>query len=236
MPVSDTNRQTESDTGEEVAHPLVAAVYDWVVPERTLFAPHRASLTAALSGRVLDIGAGTGANFPHIASQNGDLEVHAIEPDPHMRRQAATKARAVDCPVDLRDARAESLPYPDNAFDVVIAGLVFCTIEDPDAALSEVDRVLKPGGEFRFLEHVRADGWRATGQDLLNPFWERVAGGCQLNRNTVERFVCTDAFTIEEIERLSIGAFPATPIVRGRLRHRRDGAKGVSVGEFLARL
>ncbi|WP_265108447.1 class I SAM-dependent methyltransferase [Halosolutus halophilus] len=229
----DVSRTASGDASDDISHPLVAAVYDWVVPERTLFAPHRRYLTADLAGRVLDVGAGTGANFPHVAASDRDVEFHAIEPDPYMRRRAAQKAREVGCAVDLRDARAESLPYPDDAFDVVVAGLVFCTIRDPDAALAEVARVLKPGGEFRFLEHVRADGWRAAGQNLLNPLWERVAGGCQLNRATVERFVCHDDFDVDEIERLSIGLFPATPIVRGRLERRRDGAGGLSVSEFL---
>ncbi|MFC4543137.1 class I SAM-dependent methyltransferase [Halosolutus amylolyticus] len=222
MPTHDGTRTTCGESTDEVSHPLVAAVYDWVVPERALFAPHRRYLTADLSGRVLDVGAGTGANVPHVAASDDEIEFHAIEPDPHMRRQAARKARAVGCRVDLRDARAESLPYPDDAFDVVLAGLVFCTIADPDVALDEVARVLKPGGELRFLEHVRADGWRAAGQDVLNPLWERAAGGCQLNRDTVDRFVCHDAFDVEEIDRLSVGIFPATPIVRGRLRRRRD--------------
>ncbi len=216
-------RATDETAREEIAHPFVATVYDWIVPERTLFEPQRQYLTADLSGRVLDIGAGTGANFPHVALEDEVTEFHAIEPDPYMRRQAAAKARAVDCRVDLRDARAETLPYPDDAFDVVLAGLVFCTIADPETALTEVTRVLKPGGEFRFLEHVHADGWRARGQDLLNPLWERVAGGCQLTRDTVDRFVSHDDLVVEEIERLSVGVFPATPIVRGTLVRRRDG-------------
>ncbi|TYL38562.1 class I SAM-dependent methyltransferase [Natronococcus pandeyae] len=207
---------------DDISHPLVAAVYDWVVPDRFLFGPHREYLTDDLSGRVLDVGAGTGANFTYVADDSERISYHAIEPDPHMRKQAAEKARDVGCSVTLRDARAESLPYPDESVDVVISSLVFCTIADPDAALEEVARVLKPGGELRFLEHVHADGWRATGQDLLNPLWSRAAGGCQLNRETVERFVCHDAFAVEEIERIAFGLFPATPIVRGTLRRRRD--------------
>lgn len=215
-------RTTAATEDSEISHPLVAMVYDRVVPDRFLFAPHRRYLAADLSGRVLDVGAGTGANFPYVADDSERISYHAIEPDPHMREQAAEKARDVGCAVTLRDARAESLPYPDDHFDVVVASLVFCTVEDPDAALEEVARVLKPGGELRFLEHVRADGWRATGQDLLNPLWSR-AGGCQLTRETVERFVCHDTFAVEEGERVAFGVFPATPIVRGTLWRRRDG-------------
>ncbi len=208
---------------DDVSHPLIAAVYDYVVPDRTLFGPHREYLAADLSGRVLDLGAGTGALFAHVA-RAGDLEFHAIEPDPHMRTRAREKAREVDLEVDLRSGRGESLPYPDDAFDVVISSLVFCTIDDPDAAVSEVARVLAPGGEFRFFEHVHADGALGTGQDLLNPVWTRVAGGCTLNRRTVDRFVGNDAFDVLEVERLENGPLSVTPFVRGRLRRRREGA------------
>lgn len=211
---------------EEISHPFVAAVYDTIVPDRLLFRPHRRYLTDDLSGRVLDVGAGTGANFPYVADGSDDVAYHAIEPDPHMRRQAAEKAREVGCDVTLRDARAESLPDDDDSVDVVLASLVFCTIADPDRALEEVARVLKPGGELRFLEHVRADGWRERGQELLNPLWSRAAGGCQLTRETVERFVCHDAFAVEEIERVGVGIFPATPIVRGTVVRRRGGPCG----------
>ena len=208
--------------GRGVEHPIVAAVYDLVVPERTLFAPQRAALAAGLSGRVLEVGAGTGAMFPHVAREATEgLEYHAIEPDPHMRRRARRKARDAEVGVDLRDARAESLPYPDDAFDVVLSAMVFCTIADPDAALEEAVRVLKPGGEFRFLEHVHADGTVGTGQDLLNPLWQRAAGGCHLNRRTVERFVCHDAFDVLAVERLE-RPLSVVPFVRGRLRRRRE--------------
>ncbi|GAB7121047.1 class I SAM-dependent methyltransferase [Natrinema pallidum] len=205
-----------------ISHPAFAALYDRFVPDRFLIGPHREYLAADLSGRALDIGAGTGAMIPYAVDASDDLEYHAIEPDPHMRRRAARKAAGTDLQVSLRDARAESLPYVDDAFETVLSSLVFCTIDDPDAAIEEVARVLTPGGELRFLEHVRNDGWRARAQDRLNPIWERAAGGCQLTRETVERFVGHDAFDVLEIERVDVGVFPVTPIVRGRLRRRRD--------------
>ncbi|WP_255168564.1 class I SAM-dependent methyltransferase [Natrononativus amylolyticus] len=204
---------------EEISHPLFAALYDRVMPERLLLRPHREYLARGLSGRVLDLGAGNGPMFPYV---DPGLEYHAVEPDPHMRRRAREAAREAGLGVDLRDARAESLPYPDDSFDAVIAGMVFCTIADPDAALEEVARVLKPGGEVRFLEHVRADGWRATGQDLLTPVWKRAGGGCHPNRETVERFVGHEAFDLVELERVRVGVFPAAPFVRGRLRRRAE--------------
>lgn len=215
----DHGRDNEYDL--EIAHPIFAALYD-LVPESKLLAPHREYLAAGLTGRILEVGCGNGELFPFVAEGGGDdLEYHAIEPDPHMRRRAVRNARKGEVPVDLRDARAESLPYPDDAFDAVVSSLVFCTVQDAEAALSEVARVLKPGGEFRFLEHVRADGWRGAGQDALTPLWERVAAGCHLNRNTIDRFVGHEAFEAIDVERLEFGIFPVTPIVRGTLRRRR---------------
>ncbi|MXV62002.1 methyltransferase domain-containing protein [Natronorubrum sp. JWXQ-INN-674] len=224
MPAS-TGDSARNRHGHEhdVDHPIFAALYD-LLPQSFLFAPHREYLTRALSGRVLELGCGTGDMFPFVVDGAGeDLEYHAIEPDPNMRKRAARTARETGLEVDIRDARAESLPYPDDSFDVVVAGIVFCTVQDPDAALEEVVRVLKPDGEFRFLEHVHADGWRGTGQDLLNPLWKRTAGGCQLTRETVPRFVGHEALAVDEIDRLDFGIFPATPFVRGTLRRRRDG-------------
>ena len=218
---------------EPIAHPWFAALYDALVPMEWLLAPHRVYLARNLSGRVLDLGAGTGALFPHLAvaaesaAERGNaLELHAVEPDPHMRRRAVRTAERDGVAVDIRDARAEALPYEDDAFDAVLSAMVFCTVQDPDRALEEVARVLTPGGEFRFLEHVHADGWRASGQRFVNPLWKRVAGGCHLTRDTVGRFVDHQAFTVEELERVDLGIFPATPFVRGRLRRRREGVFG----------
>jgi len=205
-----------------ISHPAFAALYDRFMPDRFLIGPHREYLAADLSGRVLDIGAGNGVMIPYVAAAGDDLEYHAIEPDPHMRRRAAREARGTSPEVHLRGDHAESLPYADDSFDVVLSSLVFCTIADPETALEEVARVLRPGGELRFLEHVRNDGWRARAQDALTPLWERAAGGCQLNRETVERFVGHDAFDVLEMERVTVGVFPVTPIVRGRLQRRRD--------------
>ncbi|MFA9426235.1 class I SAM-dependent methyltransferase [Natronorubrum sp. A-ect3] len=215
-----------STRDHEIAHPVFAMLYDRL-PQAFLLAPHRNYLVTDLSGSVLELGCGTGDMFPFVAdTATSAIEYHAIEPDPHMRTRAARTARDLGLGVTLRDARAESLPYPDDSFDVVLASVVFCTIQDPDAAIDEVARVLKPGGEFRFFEHVHADGWQGTGQQLLNPLWERVAGGCQLTRETVPRFVGHDAFAVDEIERLEFGLFPATPFVRGTLRRRRDSVLG----------
>ncbi len=192
------------------------------LPERFILPSHREYLVSELSGRVLDLGAGTGALFPYFADQQArtdNLDVHAIEPDPHMRRQAQEAADELDLDVTIADGRGELLPYEDRSLDAVIASLVFCTIPDPDAALSEVARVLRPGGEFRFLEHVRADGVMGRVHDTLAPVWHVAAGGCHLNRETGNRFQEDDRFALVEFNRYSS---PFTPLIRGRLRRRTE--------------
>jgi SAM-dependent methyltransferase len=206
------------------AHPWFARLYDPVMraSEAKLFPPHREYLARDLSGNVLDLGAGTGAMLPYYetAIQTGAATVTVLEPDPHMRKQAVAEARRLDIDVQVSDARAESLPFPDDSFDVVVASMVFCTIPDPAAALDEVARVLRPGGEFRFLEHVAEEGWRRFVQRALAPLWSRLAGGCRLTRHTGDQFSEHDAFTVVDIERQHLGVFPVRPFVRGTLERR----------------
>jgi len=109
-----------------ISHPAFAALYDRFMPDRFLIGPHREYLAADLSGRVLDIGAGNGVMIPYVAAAGDDLEYHAIEPDPHMRRRAAREARGTSLQVHLRGDHAESLPYADDSFDVVLeSGLLY---------------------------------------------------------------------------------------------------------------
>ena len=205
-------------------HRLFAAIYDpaTAVAERTILRPHRKYLATDLGDSVLDLGAGTGAMFPYLSTTDGRT-LHAIEPDPHMRQQAIAKAAELGLDIDVSEAGAESLPYADEQFDTVVASMVFCTIPDIDAALAEVSRVLKPGGEFRFFEHVHADGWRGRIQNLAAPVWRRLAGGCHLNRQTVSHLTASQSFDVLELERLDFGITPVWPFVRGRLRKRRSG-------------
>ena len=228
--MSDASQRSRADAAEDdVSHPIFAAVYDALLPlENRVFGPHREYLANDLSGRVLDVGAGSGGMFEYVATavSEGTIEYHAVEPDPHMRKRAAAAAAETGVDVHLRDGRAEALPYADHSFDVVLSAVVFCTVADPAAGLDEVARVLKPGGEFRFFEHVGADGFRRTVQETLTPIWKRAGGGCHLDRDTVERFVAHDAFSVIEVERTGDGAFPAAPVLRGRLRRREDSPLG----------
>ena len=197
------------------SHRLFAALYDTATsPFERVVEEHRRYLARGASGEVLDVGAGTGANFPYFADA---ATVHAVEPDPHMRKRAHRRAAREDVNVEVRGDLAESLSYDDATFDRVTAGLVFCTVEEPQEALDEIARVLRPGGEFRFLEHVADDGVGRLLQETANPVWRRCAGGCRLDRDTVSMFEVHDSFETVEVERFR-GVPPVSPLVRGTLR------------------
>ncbi len=208
------------DHTHESGYPLFARVYDPVMalPERLLLADHRAQLAEGLSGTVLDLGSGTGAMFPHFPA---DLTVHAVEPDPHMRQRAADRAAGFEADIELVDAGGEQLPYPDDSFDTAVAVFVLCTVQDLSASLDELARVVRPGGELRFLEHVRARGVAGRLHDALAPGWFHVAGGCTLNRRTGEVLTRDERFELLEFERFESGLSRLLPLVRGRLERRR---------------
>lgn len=196
-------------------HPLFAALYDPLtrVAERRL-RPEREWLTDGLAGRVLDLGCGTGATFPYLCNRDRDL--HAVEPDPYMRTRAERRATELDCAIEIREGTAESLPYPDAAFDAVVVSLVLCSVSDVEESVAEIARVLASGGECRFLEHVRSEGRRARMQELLTPCWRRVAAGCHLDRDTSAAFVSNPDLRLETLQRVPAGVAPVAPIVRGR--------------------
>ena len=130
MATSTTARQAR---GGEVRHALFAALYDRLTAplERDVLGPRRTALLGELEGQVLDVGAGTGANLPHV-HRAGRLV--ATEPDRAMRRRLARKLADARVPVELAGAAAESLPFPDATFDAVVFACVLCTVTDPDAA------------------------------------------------------------------------------------------------------
>lgn len=162
-------------------HPIFAAF--WGTFGHRQVKALRASVVGPAQGHVLELGAGTGEN---LAAYRSAERITLTEPDPYMLRRAEAKVRQAGLPAELVPAAAEQLPFPDRSFDTVVATLVFCSVEDPEAAFAEVRRVLKPGGTFRFLEHVRADTpLRAWFQDLSAPIARWVGAGCRPNRDTL---------------------------------------------------
>jgi ubiquinone/menaquinone biosynthesis C-methylase UbiE len=152
--------------------------------ERAFLGNVRDGLLSSAAGRVLEIGAGTGVNLEHYPT-DGDLEILVTEPDPAMLTRARRRAALLGRDVEFRQAAAYPLPDPDHTFDTLVFTLCLCTIDDPEAALKEARRVLKPDGKVLVLEHVRsARPELATWQDRLEKPWGVIAGGCHPNRDT----------------------------------------------------
>jgi ubiquinone/menaquinone biosynthesis C-methylase UbiE len=166
---------------------IFSAMYDpllWV-GERAGMREQRATLLSQSRGRVLELGAGTGLNLPHYPE--GLEELTLTEPaDPMVSRLERRAERSgQDCKVVV--ASAERLPFEDDSFDTVVSTLVLCTVDDPRQTIDEIARVLRPGGQLLFLEHVRADSARlARWQDRLHRPWHAFAAGCNANRPTVD--------------------------------------------------
>jgi len=185
-------------SGRDKGHRIFAAVYDRMnsAAERRFIGPRRARLLNTLTGDVLDVGAGTGANLPHL---HRAARVVATEPDPAMRRRLAAKVGTAGVTIQVDDAAAEALPYADDSFDAVVFTLVLCTVSDPARALAEAARVLRPDGRLIVLEHVRGAGGVARWQDRVTPLWNRLGAGCNPGRDTraaIERA----GFTFVEVE------------------------------------
>jgi ubiquinone/menaquinone biosynthesis C-methylase UbiE len=170
----------------------------------------RRELLAEAKGRTLELGAGTGLNlelYPEAVS-----ELVLLEPDPHMTRQLRDRVSGSSREAEIVETSAERLPFPDSSFDTAVATLVLCTIPDPEAALAELGRVLKPGGRLLFIEHVRAeDPGLARWQDRLERPWRFLGDGCHCNRDTVAT-ISASRLELESVER---GQLPkAPPLVR----------------------
>ena len=199
-------------------HPLFARFYSRVVaPSLGMRGGEelRRRNLLGLKGTVVEVGAGDGANFAHYPD---DVErIVAVEPEPYLRERAAARA---DERVELRDAVASHLPVGDGQADAVVFALVLCTV-DPAAALAEARRVLRPGGEVRFVEHVRSPepGTLRRVQRLLDAtVWPLVSGGCHLGRDTVAQIEAA-GFEITDLERLTFpegSRGPGGTVVLGR--------------------
>ena len=161
-------------------------------------------LVGDLTGSVLEIGAGNGLNLAHYRQVE---RLTIVEPDPHMIRYLDKRLSQARYPVELLAIPAEELPFPDESFDAVVASLVLCSVEDQRQVLAELWRVLKPGREFRFIEHVRGEGSLGQIHDSLTPLWQKLAGGCHPNRQT-EVAIKSANFEILDLEPYPQGFLP----------------------------
>jgi SAM-dependent methyltransferase len=133
---------------------------------------------------VIEPGCGDGHTFGHYPQEV--VHVLAVEPDPTARAVATERARSAAVPIDVVDGVADALPAEDGAFDAAVVSGVLCTVPDPAGSLRELRRVLAPGGELRFWEHVRSEhaAFRALQRAVDTLFWTRALGGCETTRDT----------------------------------------------------
>ncbi|CDP89783.1 MULTISPECIES: class I SAM-dependent methyltransferase [Mycolicibacterium] len=170
----------------------------------------RSENLAGLSGRVLEIGAGTGTNFTFYPSTV--TEVVAIEPERHLAQVAHTAAAEAPVPVTVTSDTAEQFDSTEP-FDAVVCSLVLCSIEQPDAVLQQLFSLLRPGGELRYLEHVAGRGWRGGMQRVADAtVWPRLFGNCHTHRHT-EQAIAGSGFEVASAHReLAMPAWVPLPV------------------------
>jgi ubiquinone/menaquinone biosynthesis C-methylase UbiE len=196
----------------KVHHPVFARIYARVgkAAEAKGGAAHRDELLAGLTGQVIEVGAGNGLNFRHYPTSV--TEVVAVEPESYLRERAEEAAKDASVPITVVDGAADHLPADDASFDAGVASLVLCSVDDQAAALAELRRVIRPGGELRFYEHVISDRPRlARVQRALDrTIWPIVGGGCHASRDTLAGIEAA-GFTIEESRNFEFRPAPAIP-------------------------
>jgi SAM-dependent methyltransferase len=208
-----------------------AVVYDpflWV-GERAGLRAQRAELLGRARGCTLEIGSGTGLNLAYYPDDLDDLVL--AEPDASMRIRMERRLRRSGRRAQVLDSPAEQLPFADDSVDTVVSTLVLCTVDAPDLALREIVRVLRPGGQLLFIEHVRSDSSTlARWQDRLAAPWRGFARGCHCNRATAELLV-SFGFRLDAVE-ASWHAMPPImrPLVIGRAQMKSEGAHGEPMG------
>lgn len=176
-----------------------------------VFRHQRAKLVTMARGVVLDVGAGSGHNFPYFDPKLVE-KLYALEPSEGMRKLAAKREQALQFPLEWLDLPGEQIPLPDASVDTVVLTFTLCTIPDWQAALAQIKRVLKPDGKLLFCEHGLApepavQRW----QHRLNPGWKKCAGGCHLNRPIID-YLREAGFTIQQVD---AGYLPKTPRIAG---------------------
>jgi ubiquinone/menaquinone biosynthesis C-methylase UbiE len=184
-------------------------LFDWLFYRR-----YRRQAMAHTFGRLLMVGLGPGTDLLFLPA--AVTSVAAVEPEAAMRRMAGALARRHGIEADIVEGIGESIPFEDNSFDSVHIGLVLCSVDDVDATLAEIRRVLAPGGRLVVLEHVRGDGLMGRFQDLIAKPWSWLASGCEPNRRTVDAIAAAgfDTSGLRRIRRTLVPP-PCTPHLQG---------------------
>lgn len=195
---------------------IFALTYDRMIAkaERAGLAAHRAAVLAGVTGRVLEIGGGTGANLVHYGPGVACLTL--TEPDPAMLKRLRRRAEELAPIATVLRATAEDLPFDDAVFDVVVSTLTLCSVGDQRRAVGELRRVLRPGGRLLFVEHLRSEDERvARMQDRMN-WLNRLTVCCDCNRPTLDTLRAA-GFAISEVVRTELPGAPpfARPLAVG---------------------
>jgi ubiquinone/menaquinone biosynthesis C-methylase UbiE len=207
--------------GETIHHPIFARLYLRLAAKRTSDEDeYRRKLLSGLSGTVIEVGAGSGLNFPFYPA--AVERVLAVEPEPLLKSAALEAAHESSAPIQVVAGVAERLPAEVGSFDAAVASLVLCSVPDQQRALAEFRRVIRPGGELRFYEHVVSRrAMPARFQRVADAtFWPHVAGGCHLSRDTGAA-IARAGFDIESCDRFPFapaGRAPQIPHILGVAR------------------
>lgn len=178
----------------------------YILPEIISFAcksgpitKQREKVVPLATGRVLEIGIGSGLNLPFY-NNDSVAKFWGLDPSPEMIRKAETLTREIAIPVEFLHAGCEEIPLDDNSADTIVMTYTLCSIPNPEAAVRQMARVLKPGGRLLFSEHGAApDANVRRWQDRLNPMWKRLGGGCNLNRD-IPALIGENGFTLENLD------------------------------------
>ena len=176
---------------------LLPKLLNWAMKAPAL-SKLRSELIPSAEGKVLEIGMGSGLNLPHYDGISGLI---GLEPSEELQNLAQDMLIQTHFPSEMLTGSAEDIPLESNTFDTVVMTWTLCSVTDPVVALSEIKRVIKPGGKVIFAEHGKSPDQNIRKlQKTLNPLWSRIAGGCQLNREIVDLYE-SSGFKFKSLER-----------------------------------